>query len=49
MAVDDEGEILARSSHVFEGYWDQPEETAKALEGDWFHRAMAVSSKARSS
>jgi len=37
MAVDDEGEILARSNHVFEGYWDQPEETAKALEGGWFH------------
>ncbi len=37
MTVDDEGEILARSNHVFEGYWDQPEETAKALEGGWFH------------
>ena len=37
MTVDGEGEILARSNHVFEGYWDQPEETAKALEGDWFH------------
>ncbi len=37
MAVDAEGEILARSNHVFEGYWAQPEETAKALEGGWFH------------
>jgi acyl-CoA synthetase (AMP-forming)/AMP-acid ligase II len=37
MAVDGEGEILARSNHVFEGYWNQPEETAKALEGGWFH------------
>ena len=37
MAVDGEGEILARSNHVFEGYWDQPDETAKALEGGWFH------------
>jgi acyl-CoA synthetase (AMP-forming)/AMP-acid ligase II len=31
------GEVLARSNHVFEGYWEQPEETAKALAGDWFH------------
>ena len=37
MAVDGEGEILARSNHVFEGYWNQPEETAKALQDGWFH------------
>src|SRR5262245_54922747 len=37
MAVDAEGEILARSNHVFEGYWEQPDETARALEGGWFH------------
>jgi len=35
--VDAEGEVLARSNHVFEAYWGQPEETAKALEGGWFH------------
>ena len=37
MRVDDEGEILARSNHVFEGYWQQPEESAKALVDGWFH------------
>ena len=37
IAVDDEGEVLARSNHVFAGYWEQPEETAAALEGGWFH------------
>jgi fatty-acyl-CoA synthase len=37
MDVDSEGEVLARSNHVFEGYWNQPEETAKALAGGWFH------------
>ena len=37
MAVDDRGEILARSNHVFEGYWRQPEETATALVDGWFH------------
>ncbi|MDA8045362.1 MAG: AMP-binding protein [Actinomycetota bacterium] len=35
--VDEEGEVLARSNHVFEGYWNQPEETARALDGGWFH------------
>jgi acyl-CoA synthetase (AMP-forming)/AMP-acid ligase II len=37
MRVDGEGEVLARSNHVFEGYWNQPEETAKAIADDWFH------------
>src|ERR1019366_4415345 len=32
-----DGEILARVNHVFESYWNQPDETAKALEGGWFH------------
>ena len=37
MAVDAEGELLTQSNHVFEGYWNQPEETGKALDGGWFH------------
>jgi len=37
MAVDETGEILARSNHVYEGYWNQPEETAKAIVDGWFH------------
>jgi acyl-CoA synthetase (AMP-forming)/AMP-acid ligase II len=37
IAVDTDGEVLARSNHVFEGYWEQPVETAAALEGGWFH------------
>jgi fatty-acyl-CoA synthase len=37
LRVDDEGEILAQSNHVFEGYWEQPEETAKSLVDGWFH------------
>ena len=35
--VDERGEVLARSNHVFEGYWGQPEESAKALANGWFH------------
>jgi acyl-CoA synthetase (AMP-forming)/AMP-acid ligase II len=31
------GEVLARSNVVLEGYWDQPDASAEALEGNWFH------------
>ncbi len=31
------GEICARSNVVFKGYWDQPEETAKALRKGFFY------------
>jgi acyl-CoA synthetase (AMP-forming)/AMP-acid ligase II len=35
--ADEEGEILARSNHVFAGYWEQPDETGAALRDGWFH------------
>jgi acyl-CoA synthetase (AMP-forming)/AMP-acid ligase II len=35
--TDAEGEVLARSNHVFAGYWEQPEETDKAIVDGWFH------------
>jgi len=36
---DDEqvGEICARSNVVFDGYWDQEEQTNEAIHGGWFH------------
>lgn len=34
--IADDGEILVRGPSVFQGYWNRPEETAKAFEGDWF-------------
>ncbi len=37
LALSDQGEVLARSNVVLEGYWQQPEATADALEGGWFH------------
>ncbi|MFE4601135.1 AMP-binding protein [Kitasatospora indigofera] len=35
--VDAQGEVLIRSNHVLEGYWEQPQESAEALKGGWFH------------
>jgi long-chain acyl-CoA synthetase len=37
MVADGTGEILVRGPNVFPGYWQRPAETAKALEGGWFH------------
>jgi fatty-acyl-CoA synthase len=31
------GEIITRSDGVMKGYWNQPEATAEALRGQWFH------------
>jgi fatty-acyl-CoA synthase len=31
------GEIVARGNNVMDGYYKQPEETAKAMHGGWFH------------
>jgi len=37
LTVDDKGEVLARTSHVMDGYWEQPEATADAIADGWFH------------
>jgi long-chain acyl-CoA synthetase len=37
MKVGENGEILVRGPNIFSGYWQRPAETAKALEGEWFH------------
>ncbi len=37
LKVDDEGEVLARSNVVLGGYWENPEETERVLDGGWFH------------
>jgi len=34
--IAEDGEILVRAPSVFKGYWNHPEETAKAFEGEWF-------------
>lgn len=31
-----DGELLVRGPSIFKGYWQNPQETANAFEGDWF-------------
>jgi len=37
LATSPDGEVLARSNVVLDGYWEQPEETERALVDGWFH------------
>ena len=37
LATSPDGEILARTNHNLEAYWDNPAATAEATEGNWFH------------
>jgi long-chain acyl-CoA synthetase len=37
MKVAENGEILVRGPNIFPGYWQRPEETAKAIVDGWFH------------
>lgn len=37
LEVSPQGEVLARSNVVLKSYWDNPDATAEALEGGWFH------------
>jgi long-chain acyl-CoA synthetase len=37
MRVGEHEEILIRGPHVFPGYWNAPEETARVLRNGWFH------------
>jgi len=37
MKIGDQEEIIVRGPHIFPGYWNRPEETARALQSGWFH------------
>ncbi len=34
--IAEDGEILTRGPNVFKGYWNMPEETLNAFDGEWF-------------
>jgi long-chain acyl-CoA synthetase len=37
MKIADNEEIIVRGPHIFAGYWNRPEETARVLRDGWFH------------
>jgi fatty-acyl-CoA synthase len=37
LCTDAQGEVLARSNVILDGYWERPDETGKALVDGWFH------------
>lgn len=37
MKLAENDEIVVRGPHIFPGYWNRPEETARVLEDGWFH------------
>jgi len=37
MKIADNEEIVVRGPHIFPGYWNRPEETARVLHDGWFH------------
>jgi long-chain acyl-CoA synthetase len=37
MKVADNEEIVVRGPHIFAGYWNRPEESARVLRDGWFH------------
>ncbi len=37
VSIAEDGEVLTQSNTNLDGYWDQPEATADALAGNWFH------------
>lgn len=37
LGFDEPGELVVRGPQVFQGYFNMPEETAKAMKGGWFH------------
>ena len=37
LTVSESGEVLAQGNTVLEGYWENPDATAEALDGGWFH------------
>jgi long-chain acyl-CoA synthetase len=34
--IADDGEVLIKGRHIFQGYWNNPEATAEVMDGEWF-------------
>jgi len=47
MKVGENEEILTRGPHIFASYWNRAEETARVLQGGWFHTGDQGESNAR--
>ena len=37
LSLGEDNEVLARTNHGLAGYWENPEATAEAQDGNWFH------------
>jgi len=37
MMIDDQGEVLAQSNHNLASYWENPDESARVMQDNWFH------------
>src|SRR6266850_1011636 len=37
MKISENEEIVVRGPHIFPGYWNRPDETARVLQDGWFH------------
>jgi long-chain acyl-CoA synthetase len=37
MKIGENEEIVVRGPHIFPGYWNRPEETARSMKDGWFH------------
>lgn len=40
--ITEDGELVVRGPNIFKGYWRKDDETAKVLEGEWFHTGDQV-------
>lgn len=37
MMINDQGEVLAQSNHNLASYWENPDESDRVMDGNWFH------------